>query len=84
MIDTLAKQFMDAGAALGEALSAELEARDPGLAATVASAIAGGQHLRLAIAFDPVLPQIQLDAVGTDGSALRVMHIGAEMPRGRH
>lgn len=84
MIDTLAKQFMDAGAALGEALSAELEARDPRMAAAVAAAVAAGQHLRLAIAFDPVQPQIELDAVDTAGRALRVMHIGAEMPRGRH
>jgi hypothetical protein len=82
-IDTLAKQFMDAGAALGEAMTKELEQRDPSLAATVAGAIAAGQHLRLGIAFDPVLPQIQLDAVDTHGSALRVMHIGAEMPRRR-
>lgn len=84
MIDTLAKQFMDAGVALGEALSAELEARDPQFAATVAHAIATGQHLRLAIAFDSVEPRIELDAVDTGGKALRVMHIGGEMPKGRH
>lgn len=57
-IDRAARAFVDAAAALGEALLAKLQAEAPDIAAKAAQALQSGERMQLAMQFDPVNPLI--------------------------
>lgn len=82
-IETLANAFVSAGAALGEAMSGELERKDPTLAAKVAQALQFGERLQLSIEFDPVNPLVRLATLDQAGNVKRVAQVGTITVGGR-
>ncbi len=77
-----AKAFTKTGAVLADALLADVQARDPELAAKVAQVIASGEHLVVSLTFTPA-PLIELATKDFTGSLKHIGSIQME-PRALH
>lgn len=78
--DDLARAFAAAGAALGVALTEQLQATDPELAAKLTYAVQQGERMGLCMEFDPIEPCIRLITIDDYQNVKRVMHIRGATP----
>lgn len=86
MTDTraLTQAFLDAAQSLGDHMLADLQARDPSMAAAVAHAYANGECLQLAFVVSGE-PRIELQARNDYQTVRLISHIDLSVPtRRRH
>lgn len=82
-VESLSRDFVQLGVALGDAMVQELHAKDPSLAAKVAHAVKQGERLVLSIEFDPTIPTVRLATVDDYGTVKRAMHVAATLRKPR-
>lgn len=78
-IDALARDFVDAATALGEAMSAQLDMDAPGVSSHISEAIAGGARVLIALEISAAVPAIRMMMIGDDQKADVIMSISGKM-----
>jgi hypothetical protein len=83
-IENLARTFVDAAVALGNALAAQLGEQDVEMAAKVAQSLSMGERLVLCMEFHDQDPAIRLVTMDDYHQVKRVMSVAGQIQQVRH
>lgn len=81
-IDALARAFVNAATALGEAMADQLDTTAPALSSRVSAAMVSGERVLLALELSAVAPAIRMMTIDDYQQTKVVMSIGGKMVGG--